>query len=204
VQYLTDSDEALLPASIRIVGITEPTVWPPLLLPYVKDKAVFVIPATDGTFASDWVNRRNQNVGYNEATSYEQGSTVQPGQPVPPGTEGFPTVAYVSALDEPSRIGLFATTPNSKTGKERGYVFNPYNGPADPGGNLRFGLPLISDTNLCADSPLAPAFLKPIFARQGADGKGSGTTPVIFADGHAASYSATKLNRFGPIIWRFR
>jgi hypothetical protein len=51
---------------------------------------------------------------------------------------------------------------------------------------------------------LSPGQLKPVYALYGRTGKGDGTTPVIFADGHAKSYSAKALNTFGKVIWRFR
>ncbi|MFQ3587039.1 MAG: prepilin-type N-terminal cleavage/methylation domain-containing protein [Fimbriimonadaceae bacterium] len=203
--YAQDFDDCFVPASMRPVEPgRDPIVWPPLVLPYVGSRDIFVLPGTDGTFADSWSNRRNQNIGYSDATGYDPTSTAIPGVSVPPGTEGFPSVVSFASADEPASIGLFAATPNSRNGKERGYVFNPYNGPDSPDGDFRKGLPLIADRNIVPDSPLTPGRLKPIYARFRATGRGDGTSPVIFADGHAKSYSANAMNSFGKIVWRFR
>lgn len=202
--YATDSDDYFVPATLRGQPLgQDPVIWPPLLNAYAKDEQIFVAPGSKGEFATSWATRHNQSIGYNDATGVDPTSTAVPGA-APPGTEGFTFAASFNDSDEPSRVGLFATTPNATSGKERGYVFNPYNGPNDPGGDYKKGLPLIADINLCTGSPLPPGQLKPIFARYGADGKGNGQTPVIFADGHAKSYSAKSLNSFGRVIWRFR
>lgn len=202
--YAQDYDDHFVPASARPEsGVGDPEIWPPKVLTYAKGKAIFVLNGTDGTFAEGWGTRRNQNIGYNDATGVDPFSTAVEGA-APPGTEGFKTAASFSQADDPSIIGLFALTPNSKAGKERGYVFNPYNGPNDPGGDYFKGLPLIADTNLCLNTPLSPGQLKPIFARLGSDGKGNGMTPIIFADSHCRAYSANSLNTFGKVVWRFR
>lgn len=207
--YAGDYDDYFVPASMRggPVG-SDPIVWPQLLVDYTKDKQIFIAPGTRGEFAMDWAHRKNQTIGYSDATGVDPASTVEPNN-APAGTEGFPYAASFSEADVPSSIGLFATTPGTKdsqsnNGKERGYVFNPYNGPNSPDGDYRKGLPLIADTNLCDGSALAPGALKPIYARFGRDYKGHGMTPVIFADGHAKSYSANEMNVFGKIVWRFR
>jgi prepilin-type N-terminal cleavage/methylation domain-containing protein/prepilin-type processing-associated H-X9-DG protein len=202
--YHNDYDDYFVPASMRSTDPSvTPEVWPPKVLPYTKNRDIFVVPGSDGTFADSWNNRRNQNIGYNDATGVDMASTAQPGA-APPGTEGFPSAVSFSVAEEAARTGLFATTPNSVNGKERGYVFNPYNGPDSPDGDYYKGLPLIADRNLCINSPLTPGRLKPIFARYGATGRGEGQTPVVFADGHVKSMSANAMNEFGKVIWRFR
>jgi prepilin-type N-terminal cleavage/methylation domain-containing protein len=210
VIYATDHDDHFVPASLRGGPSADPEIWPPKLLPYVKSKQLFVAANTEGAFAENWGTRRNQNIGYNDATGVDLASTAVPGA-APAGTEGFTTAASFSLADESAKTGLIAFTPNSVNGKERGYVFNPYNGPNDPNGAYNFGLPLIGDVNLCITpykgvdhSGKAPGALKPIFARYGGDGSGNGQTPVIFADGHARLYSANRLQVFGEVIWRFR
>jgi len=210
VMYATDHDDNFVPASLRSGQPGDPEVWPPKLLPYVKSKDLFVAANTDGKFAEDWNGRRNQNIGYNDATGIDAASTAVPGA-APAGTEGFTSAASFSLAEESAKTGLIAFTPNSVNGKERGYVFNPYNGPNDPNGAYNFGLPLIGDVNLCTTpykgvnySTRAAGALKPIFARYGGDGSGNGQTPVIFADGHARLYTANRLQVFGEIIWRFR
>jgi len=201
--YAADWDDYFVPASDRSDPNGVPSIWPPKLLPYAKTKELFVVPGTGATFAEDWDTRRNQNIGYSDATGVDPFSGATEGA-APPGTEGFLGAANFSQADEAASIGLFAITPHSVNGKERGYVFNPYNGPNDPNGDYRKGSPLVADVNLCLDSPLPPSQLKPIFARIGADGRGNGSTPVIFADGHARSYSAKALQEPGKVIWRFR
>jgi hypothetical protein len=201
--YLSDFDDTFPPSANRGVTSGDPIIWTEVMEPYVKNQSSFVAPGSNGTYASNWANRKNQSIGYTEATGYDPASTAVPGVSVAPGTEGFTSVVGFSAADETARIGLFAVTPNG-TDKERGYVFNPYNGPNSPDGDFTKGLPLIADKNLCIGSALAPGALKPIFARYSATGKGEGTTPIIFADTHAKSYSANRLNAFGNVIFRFR
>lgn len=217
--YSGDHDDFLPMASARDGLGGTPTIWTQQIQSYVKNKEIFVAPGSDGTYAEDWATRKNQNIGYTDATGVDPSSTAIPGA-APAGTEGFPSAVSFAAADESARVGLFATTPNGRNdgpGKERGYVFNPYNGPddasvTDPAARYRTGLPLIGDTNLCTQRDyLGSDFtgrgagaLKPIFARYSADGRGNGSTPVIFADSHAKSYTAKALNVFGAVIWRFR
>ncbi len=203
VLYATDADDFFVPSANRI-PVGDPIIWAPLVNVYVKNTQIFVAPGSDGTFAADWNTRRNQNIGYTEATGYDPNSTAVPGGLVPAGNEGFSSVVNFSQAEESSRVGLFATTPNSVAGKERGYVFNPYNGPNSPDGIQTKGLPLISDVNICLTSPLAASALKPIHARYGSTGRGEGSSPIIFADGHAKSMTANAMNGFGNVIWRFR
>lgn len=200
--YASDYDDFFVPASLR-GGAGDPVVWPQLLFDYTRDSNLFLAPgAAKSTWASDWAHRKNQSIGYSDATGVDPASTAVPGA-AGPGTEGFPFAANFSVAEESSRIGLFACTPNGNN-KERGYVFNPYNGPDSPDGDYYKGLPLIADYNLCEGSILSPGALKPIMARYGSDRKGNGTSPVIFADGHAKVYSANRMNAHGTIIWRFR
>lgn len=216
--YASDVDDFFVPASNRSAVGQDPTIWPPLVEPYAKNREIFVAPESEGTFAESWngradgsFSRRNQSIGYSDATGVDPTSTAIAGNAAP-GTEGFTSGVSFSIAEEAARTGLFATTPNSRTGKERGYVFNPYNGPNSPDGDYFKGLPLIADVNLCTTvapdgnnySTRAAGLLKPIFARYGASGRNEGQTPVIFADSHAKSYSARQLNAFGTVIWRFR
>lgn len=201
--YAADNEDYMVPASNRTDQTQDPTVWPPLLIPYVNSEEIFVAPESGGKFAMNWANRSNQSIGYSDATGVDPVSTAVEGS-APVGTEGFTSAVNFSRAEEAARIGIFASTPNSVSGKERGYVFNPYNGPNDPGGDYSKGLPLIADWNICPTSPLDAKKLKPIFARYGGTGKGEGMSPVVFADGHAKMFSANAMNAFGKIIWRFR
>jgi prepilin-type N-terminal cleavage/methylation domain-containing protein len=216
MMYAGDYDDYFPPASNRPASGGDPIIWPAIVDPYLKNKDLLVAAGSDGEPSYAWATRRTQSVGYNDATGYDPLSTAVPGN-APPGTEGFTSAVNFSAAEETARTGLFAVTPNGPKGdvtsKHRGYVFNPYNGLDSPDGDYSKGLPMISDRNLVTDpndtrypnSPgLFPGALKPIYARYMADGKGSGTTPVVFADGHCKSYSANALNVFGTVVWRFR
>lgn len=217
IVYAENYDDYLAPSTLRpVVPGPDPVIWTQILQPFVQNKQVFVAPGSDAGYAENWATRRVQSIGYTDATGYDPTSTAVEGA-APPGTEGFNRVVRASAMLEPARTGLFAVTPNGPRGdvtsKYRGYVFNPYNGLDSPDGDYSKGLPMISDRDLVAEfgdpnypnSPnLTPGRLKPIFCRYQRDRRGNGTTPVIFADGHAKSYSANQLNQFGTVIWRFR
>ncbi|MBL8047427.1 MAG: prepilin-type N-terminal cleavage/methylation domain-containing protein [Chthonomonas sp.] len=215
--YSTDNDDYMAPASNR-TGVGDPIIWPGLVNVYAKNKDIFQAPDSRGTFADVWVNRKNQSVGYTDASGVDPLSTAVEGAALP-GTEGFTNAANFSQAEESASIGLFAVTPNGAnagSGKERGYVFNPYNGPtpttySTAEENYKYGLPLIADVNIVTTpykgvnyTTLSAGALKPIFARYGGNGQGDGQTPVIFADGHAKMYSANSLNQYGKVIWRFR
>lgn len=217
MMYADSYDDYLPPASMRsTVPSVVPTIWTEIVQPYIANKEVFIAPGSDAGYAENWGSRRVQSIGYNDATGYDPTSTAVEGA-APPGTEGFDRVVRASALLEPARIGLFAATPHGPKGdtssKYRGYVFSPYNGLNSPDNDYSKGLPMISDRDLVVEfgdpnypnSPnLSPARLKPIFCRYNRDRRGSGSTPVVFADGHAKSYTANQLNVFGTVIWRFR
>ncbi len=215
--YANDYDDYFLPASMRSSpAIGDPIIWTQGIQPYLKNKDLLVAPGSDAGYAENWAARRVQSIGYSDATGVDPASTAAPGN-APAGTEGFTSAVSFSGADEVASTGLFACTPNGPKGdttsKHRGYVFNPYNGLNDPGGDYRKGLPMISDKNLVTDAtdtryPNSPSLsagaLKPIFARYMSDQRGNGRCPVIFADGHAKSHSANEMNVFGKIIWRFR
>lgn len=202
--YANDYEDYFVPASMRTTNPADtPVIWPSLVNVYIKNEQIFVAPGSDGTFASDWNNRRNQSVGYNESTSYDPlGCTPGAGTA---GCEGFTSVVNFTQAEESSRVALFATTPNKTTGNYRGYTFNPYNGPNHPTDPLK-GLPLISDRDLVKELvALTPAQLKPIYCRYQRTGKDDGRSPMIFADGHTKTYSANQMNGFeSGIIFRFR
>ena len=215
--YKTDHDDYFPPASMRTVNVNDtPTIWTEIVQSYVKNKQIFVAVGSDAGYAENWGGRRVQSIGYSDATGFDPLSTAVPGA-APPLTEGFNSSLNSSQLEENTRCGLFAVTPNGPAGdttsKHRGYVFNPYNGLNDPGGLYIKGLPMISDKNLVTDatdkrypnSPsLAPGALKPIWARYGVDGNGAGRSPIIFGDTHARVMSANSMNSFGNVVWRFR
>ena len=219
--YAGDADDFMPMASARpAVGVAgDPLIWTQQVYPYVKSEQIFTVPGGNGKYAKDWANRYYQNIGYSDATGVQEGATTVEGA-APQGTESFGAAVNFSRADESARVGLFTTTPNSPIGtpgKERGYVFNPYNGPVDTtltdvAEQYKTGLPLIADVNLCTTkdgdgndyTSRGAGALKPVYAVYGADGKNNGQTPVIFADSHAKAYSAKALKRFGAVIWRFR
>jgi prepilin-type N-terminal cleavage/methylation domain-containing protein len=217
MMYAGDVDDYFPPASMRTSNPADtPIIWTQILDSYVKNKDLFVAAGSDGTASTNWDTRRTQSVGYSDATGVDPNSTAIPGA-AGPGTEGFTTAVNFSAAEDSVRTGLFAVTPNGPKGdtvsKHRGYVFNPYNGMNSPDGDYAKGLPMISDRDLVIDpldknypnSPsLSAGALKPIYARYMPTLSGGGTTPVIFADGHAKSFSANQLNVFGAVVWRFR
>lgn len=217
MMYAEAYDDFFVPASARTPNPSDtPVIWSQMLQPFIKNRDLFVAPGSNGVPADNWDTRRQQSVGYSDATGVDPNSVAQPGN-APPGTEGFTSGVSFSQAEEAARIGLFAITPNAPKGdnttKHRGYVFNPYNGMNSPDGDYSKGLPMISDRDLVVEtgdanyptSPsLAAGFLKPIYARYFSNRSNDGSTPVVFADGHAKAYSARELNSFGKVIWRFR
>lgn len=215
--YNADSDDYLPAASMRTTNPNDtPRIWTEMVQPYVKNTQIFIAVGSDAGYATDWGSRRQQSIGYSDATGYDPLSTAVEGA-ASPGTEGFTSVVNSTQFEENAKTGLFAVTPNGPKGdtttKHRGYVFNPYNGKNDPGGVYKKGLPMISDRNLVTDPndknyPNSPSLgagaLKPIWARYGGDGQGAGRAPVIFGDTHARVMSANSMNSFGNVIWRFR
>lgn len=222
MMYAGDHDDHFVPASNRPhptdPAHPDPYVWTEVIEPYIKNQDILVAPGSNGVASSSWGTRRQQSVGYSDATGVDSDPAFAgtPGNAAP-GTEGFLNSVSMSILKETARTGLFAVTPNAPKGnnttKHRGYVFNPYNGRNSPDGDYEEGLPMISDRDLVTEtgdrnypnSPtLSPGLLKPIYARYGADRQNNGTTPIVFADGHTKVYSARALNAFGTVIWRFR
>ena len=115
--------------------------------------------------------------------------------------------AAVMRGDIPGRTVLLGDTANGPTAsKYRGYVFDPMNGKVNAS-DVRLSTPLVSDTDLVAGSPLAPAQLKPLYCRHFRDGQNHGAASLIFADGHAKSYTAAAIlaqDGGANLIWRFR
>lgn len=216
--YAGDADDYFAPASNRPLGGGDPIIWTEITLPYVKNKDIYIAVDSRGEFAENWNGRRQGTVGYSDATGVDSDPAFAgtPGAATP-GTEGFISAASFSVADDAAKTVLFATTPGAPKGnnstKHRGYVFNPYNGLNDPGGDYYKGLPMIADRDLVTETgdvnyPTSPTLaagrLKPIFARYRAAKNNKGVTPLIFADGHCKVVSANQMNVFGTYIWRFR
>lgn len=209
MMYAEAHDDYFVPASNRPPDGSSPVIWPPLVNEYAKSEQIFIAPGSTGKFAGSWAERKEQTVGYSDATGIDTINGADPFN-APPGTEGFKFAVNFSQAELPAKVGLFATTPGG-TNKQRGYVFNPYNGPDSPDGDYMKGLPLVADVDLTTTpykgqdyTTLSPGQLKPIMARYHATRQGHGVSPVIFADGHCKSHSANAMGTFGEIIWRFR
>lgn len=205
--YATDADDMFVPSTNYDAPTDDPSrIWTVPLNAYVKNKDIFVAPgATGSKFAEGWTTRNEQSIGMNGAAGIDTSSAgCDDGQAIQ-GCEGWKSAASQSRMDEPSRTGLFACTPNGPmAAKYRGYVFAPDNGTFDVT-NYQNATPLASDRDLVQELSSRPASqLKPIYARYGRTGKDGGTTPVIFGDSHAKVYSAKQIQTPGLIIWRFR
>lgn len=197
--YTQDYDEALPPSTNYAVPTSVPErIWTRLIQPYVRDTHVFICSSASGAgFPADWSQRGIGSMGYTAATAYD-----------PLEREGFSTPAVLAQVDEPARIPLFGDTPSGPTAqKYRGYVFDPYVGQpssTDP----RLGTPLVADRDLVRElNHLPPSQLKPLFARHFATGDNRGLATLLFADGHAKTYSAASIlaqERGANLLWRFR
>jgi prepilin-type N-terminal cleavage/methylation domain-containing protein/prepilin-type processing-associated H-X9-DG protein len=206
MMYASDYDDAFLPSALRPADGSTPSIWPPLMLPYVKNKQIFVAPGTDAKFSEGWSTRNQQNIGYNEATGVDlSASGCVEGQASTIGCEGFTNPANFSQADEVARVPLFTTTPHGPLAqKYRSYVFSPYNGenhPTDP----KLGIPLVSDRDLVQElNSLSPARLKPVRMLYFRDNRNGGRSPIVFADGHTKSFSAKQVLAKNELMWRFR
>lgn len=197
--YTQDYDEALPPSTNYAVPPSVPErIWTRLVQPYVRDTNIFVCPsAKDSGFPSDWSQRGIGSMGYTAATAYD-----------PAEREGFASPAMLVQIEEPARTPLFGDTASGPTARKyRGYVFDPYVGQPnaiDP----RLGTPLVADRDLVLElNHLPPAQLKPLYARHFATGDNRGRATLIFADGHAKTYSAASIlaqERGANLLWRFR
>jgi prepilin-type N-terminal cleavage/methylation domain-containing protein/prepilin-type processing-associated H-X9-DG protein len=206
MMYAADYDDYFVPSAIRLPGGGNPTIWPPLIYPYVKNDKLFVAPGTDAKMSQDWGTRSSQNIGYNEATGVDLTSTgCTEGQASTLGCEGFTSPANFGQAEEVGVTPLFTTTPHGAlASKYRSYVFSPYNGPSHPT-DRKLGTPLVSDRDLVLElSSLSPGQLKPVRTLYFRDNKDGGRSPIVFADGHTKSYSASGIKAMNQLHWRFR
>lgn len=217
--YLSDNDDVYLPATNYDTPLTdEERVWTVPLFPYVKSRQIFVAPGSNGSdYTEDWSTRHRQSIGYSDVTAYSSllglpAEKICRSGELRLGCSAFFSVASEPGMKYPAQVGLFATTPNGPAGSRyRGFIFSADNGTTFRPDYTAFtdldqAVPLASDRDLVAElSTLTPAQLKPILARYGRTGNDDGTTPVIFADGHAKTYTAKMIANGGSgIIWRFR
>jgi prepilin-type N-terminal cleavage/methylation domain-containing protein/prepilin-type processing-associated H-X9-DG protein len=193
MMYVNENEDAFPPSADYSIPTSNPgRIWTAKVLPYVHNTEVFSCPsAPNRAFPSNWAERGVGSIGYTTATAYD-----------PAQSEGFPTLTRVSMIDSPTLAPLFGDTPNGAgADKYRGFTFDPYNGQpnaSDP----RLGTPLISTRDLVKElADLPPAALKPLLARH------SGMVVLLFADGHAAAYTAEAIlaqERGANLHWRFR
>ena len=196
MMYTQDHDETLPMVTNFAAPTTAPDrVWMATVQPYIKNTGIFNCPsAPNPQFSSTWAGRGGLSIGYNATTGYD-----------PAGVEAPTSVLPLAALDEASRCVLFAETPNGPDSlKYRGYTFDPYQGNVHPS-DSRLSLPKIADVDLVAGSPLPAGQLKPVFCRHFADGKNTGRSNLVLADGHVKSYSASSIlgmDKGANLIWR--
>jgi prepilin-type processing-associated H-X9-DG protein len=193
MMYADDNQNTFPPSTDYSVPVALPErIWTMKILLYVQNSAVFACPsAKNSMFPSNWTDRGVGSIGFTTATAYD-----------PQSVEGFPAFTQVSIIDQPSLAPLFGDTASGPTAdKYRGYCFDPYNGTPNPV-DARFGTPLISERDLVQELNSLPASaLKPLHARH------AGGVTLIFADGHASSYSATSIlpqDKGAALHWRFR
>ncbi len=206
--YMSDYDDGLPMSSNYGVATTDPyRLWTNQIAAYLNTKGVFVCPSSEGSYSDSWANRGQQTIGLSDITSYDPAGCVE-GTVGPGPCEGFTTSANANRFTDTARTALLCDTPGGPVaGKYRGYTFASYNGIY----NANFpelSTPLCSDRDLVVElNSLAPAQLKPIFARHLKNGKDQGFCTIVFADGHAKAYNAKSIlamENGANIIWRFR
>lgn len=215
--YKADNDDYYPISTNYDAATNDPSrIWTTALYGYVKNKSIFISPgASSSVYADGWANRHQQSVGYSDIMAFGTTFGLAADRICAPmelklGCSAFSSVASEGTMDEPSSTGLFADTPfGPVTGKHRGFVFGADNGTTRVPGftaftDLKQAVPLADERDLVqvlGNPPenLSANELKPIIGRY------AGSTPVIFADGHAKSGKASAIASGGSrIIWRFR
>lgn len=205
--YADDVDGKLPPSTNYGLPTSAPArFWPGILQPVLKSEKIFVAPGTDGEFVKKWEDRGKMSIGYSSATAIDFVQGCEPDKEDKSGCQAFTKAADPASSLSPANIVLIGLTPPGDTAKGyRGYEFSPFNGLPNPDAP-RKSPPLVSDRDLVAElKDLPPDLIKPLYARYGADGRDNGSTPLIFADGHAKPYSAKAIQGSHPdLIWNFR
>jgi prepilin-type N-terminal cleavage/methylation domain-containing protein len=216
--YLQDHDDTFMPSANYDAPLADPSrIWTNNLLPYVKEKSLFLAPGASGSrYAESWANREEQSIGLNDTTAFARlglpPNRICASGEIRLGCSAFSSAASAGQMDEVAQTGMLASTPHGPAGsRHRGFVFGSDNGThLQPGftvfTDLKQAVPLASDRDLVPEyTTWDPNILKPIYARYGKTGDDRGVTPIIFADCHAKSYSAQAIKTGGAgIIWRFR
>ena len=207
LMYIDGSDGKYPPSTNYGLPDTEKgKLWTNLLMPFVKDRKIFIAPGSEGIFAEKWEDRSMASVGYSSATAVDKEKGCDEGQKETANCIAFKTVASFDKNDNPSNIAMLALTPEGPLDKKYlGYEFSPYNGVDNPD-KPEMSAPLVSDRDLVKEQPDLPAeLLKPVYARYMSTGSDDGITPIIFADSHVKEFSAKAIaSTDSTIIWRFR
>jgi prepilin-type N-terminal cleavage/methylation domain-containing protein len=207
VMYVEQSDGDYCPSTNYGAATTDPNrMWQNSLMPFVKSQKMFVAPGTKGAFALSWDDRGMLSWGLNSATALDETNGCADDQENTNGCLAFKDVASFDKSDQPASVAILAVTPPGPTDQRyRGYEFSPYNGITDTSDEA-LSPPLTSDRDLVAELKSVPAdLLKPVYCRYNSDQHDHGTTPVIFADGHAKEYNVKQILSTGAgIVWRFR
>lgn len=199
MMYVQDWAETFPPSTNYAAPADSPErVWMAIVEPYVKNTGIFICPsAENAAYGNRWTTRDRLPIGYTAAAAFD-----------PAQIEGFPEMFGPAKLEEDARVPLFGDTASGPGDlKYRGYVFDPYVGPAntvDP----RLGPPLVADRDLVMElNHLRPSQLKPLYCRHQKTGRDEGMCLLIFADGHAKNYSAKSIlaqQGGANLLWRFR
>lgn len=206
IMYTEQNDGDYLMSTNYGVSTSDPNrMWQNALLPFVKNQKIFVAPGTKGAFPSDWDDRGELSWGLNTATAVDLVNGCSDDTEDSTGCLAFKDVASFDQSDQPTRIALLAVTPPGPTAnKYRGYEFSPYNGEPNPT-DVELSPPLTSDRDLVAELTNLPAdLIKPVWCRYNSDQHDHGSTPVVFADGHAKEFLVKQILGNSGIIWRFR
>jgi prepilin-type N-terminal cleavage/methylation domain-containing protein len=205
--YVDSSDNKMLPSTNYGAPETAPErLWTTVLEPQIKSKQIFIAAGSNGQFPGTWKVRGWGTVGYNSSTALDQTQGCSDDDQVDKCL-AFRSVVDASKLEKTTTVALFAVTPGGEVAdKYLGYEFSPYNGEPYPE-SPQLGPPLVSDSDLVKTlaHDLPAELIKPVYARYLSDGRDNGTTPVIFADGHAKDYSANQISEPKTgIVWRLR
>ncbi len=207
VMYVEQNDGNYCPSTNYGAPVSDPNrMWQNSLMPFVKNEKIFVAPGTKGAFALAWGDRGLMSWGLNSATAVDLAKGCADDLQDTSGCLAFKSSASFDKSDKPSNIAVIAVTPPGLTAQRyRGYEFSPYNGVPNPK-DESLSPPLTSDRDLVAELKNVPAdLLKPIWCRYNSDQHDHGSTPVVFADGHAKEYNVKQiLAGNSTIIWRFR
>jgi prepilin-type N-terminal cleavage/methylation domain-containing protein/prepilin-type processing-associated H-X9-DG protein len=217
--YTGDWDGVLVPSTNYDAPEDDPNrIWTPPLFPYAKNKGIFIAPGANfSEYAEDWSTRGWQSVGMSDVTAYSSLNGRPEEKICDTGELRFDCSAFWSAatsfqMASPADTAIFATTPNGPVEKKyRGFVFGADNGTYlrpdyTSFTDLKQAVPLASDRDLVKElTTHTPAQLKPVMGLYHQTGEDDGRSPIVFADGHAKSYTAKAIQTGGSgIIWRFR